>query len=604
MKKSTGITRMARHLLAIVLTVSLVCGLAGLEDGAYAASGKSPFANTRSSYNHNSRFNGNLIVNGVDVSYFQATGSDWKAAKLNGCDFSIMRVTYTTYGNGSLNIDSKFATHYSKAKAAGVMKGVYVFSQAKNATEARKEAQYAVNRLRALGIGPKDLELPVYMDYEFAGKSSGKNKGRLYGLKQKAAIQAVNAFADVIRVNGYDPGVYANTNFFRSYLANGTGLAADIDQWCAQYYNMCQSPCGYTKWQYSSTARVNGIKYYSTNKIGSTDVDFWYLNKNVNKSPMTTIYGNTNLNYTGSAVRPTLEIYNGGTLLKEGTDYIVGGINNVKKSNSGAYAYVKGIGRYGGYALVPLTIDSGYINHIGLSKVGGAIFTNKSGSSYSIGSNNSGAYVRNVAAGTTAKTLLSKIALKSSYSGKYTLNVIDAKGSKVADGTKVSTGMMVGVYSGSTLKGTADITVNGSTINNTGANYLKTVNRSLVTVPTITQTVTNVVSGKSANGTLVVDGKGGKATIKEFQKFLGVKQTGKITIKKKYKKFSKGVTAKKYGNKKDPTVKAMQKWLGIKADGVWGKSTSKALQKKLGVKRDGYFGKNSMKALQRYLNNR
>ena len=604
MKKSTGITRMARHLLAVILTVSLVCGLAGLEDGAYAASGTSPFANTRSSYNHNARFNGNLIVHGVDVSYFQATGSDWKAAKLNGCDYAIMRVTYTTYGNGSLNIDSKFATHYSKANAAGVMKGVYVFSQAKSAAEARKEAQYAVNRLRALGIGPEDLELPVYMDYEFAGKSSGKNKGRLYGLKQKTAIEAVNAFADVIRTNGYDPGVYANTNFFKSYLANGTGLASDIDMWCAQYYNMNQSPSNYTKWQYSSTARVNGILYYSTNKIGSTDVDFWYLNKNANSAAKTTIYGNTNLNYTGNAVKPVLEIYNGGTLLKEGTDYIVGGINNVKKSSSGAYAYVKGIGKYGGYALVPVTIDSGYINHIGLSKVGGVIFANKSGSSYSIGSNSNGAYVRNVPAGTTAGTLLSKIALKSSYSGKYTLKVIDARGSNVADGTRVSTGMMVGVYSGSTLKGTADITVNGSAINNTGANYLRTVNRSIVTVPTVSQQISNVLSGKSTNGALVVDGKGGKATIKELQKFLGVKQTGKITIKKKYKKYSTGVTSKKYANKKDPTVKAMQRWLGVKADGVWGKGTSKALQRKLGVKADGKFGKNSMKALQRYLNSR
>ena len=54
--------------------------------------------------------------------------------------------------------------------------------------------------------------------------------------------------------------------------------------------------------------------------------------------------------------------------------------------------------------------------------------------------------------------------------------------------------------------------------------------------------------------------------------------------------------------KKDPTVMALQKWLGIKADGVWGKGTSKALQKRLGVKANGKFGKSSMKALQRYLN--
>lgn len=603
---------MARHLMVLMLTVSLVSGLAVLGDGAYAAtSTSSPFANTKSSYQHNSRFDGNLIVHGVDVSYFQSAASDWKKAKLAGCDFSIMRVTYTTYGNGSLNIDSKFATHFNKAKAAGVMKGVYVFSQAKSVTEARKEATYAVNRLKALGIGPEDLELPVYMDYEFAGKSSGKNKGRLYGLKKATAINCVNAFAEVIRSYGYDPGVYANTNFFKSYLGNGTSLASDIDMWDAQYYSRNESPSNYTKWQYSSTARVNGILYYSTNKIGSTDVDFWYLNKRKNASPITTIYGNTTLDYTGSAVLPTLNIYAGSKLLKEGSDYIVGGINNVKESTSGAYAYVKGIGSYGGYALVPLTIDADYIKHIGLAGVGGAIFANADGASYTIESNATGGYVRNVASGTTADKLLSNIELKSSYTGKYTLAVIDAKGKKVSGSTKVTTGMMVGVYSGSTLKGTADITVKGDTLNDRGANYLKKVNRAAITTPkvastsvasTVVQKVVSAVTGKTASGDLVVDGKGGKATIKALQDFLNVKQTGKITVKKNLHKYNKSVTSIKYG-KKDATVKAMQKWLGVKADGVWGKGTSKALQKKLGIKADGYFGRNSMKALQRYLNN-
>ena len=210
-------------MIVLVLTVCLVTGLAGAADPAFAvSSSKSPFANTKSSYQHNGRFDGNLIVHGVDVSYFQSMSSDWNKAKRNQCDYAIMRVTYTTYGNGSLNVDSKFATHFTKARAAGVMRGVYVFSQAKNAAEAEKEAQYAINRLKALGIGPKDLELPLYMDYEFAGRSSGKNKGRLYGLTKAKAIEAVNAFANVVRANGYDPGVYANTNFFKSYPV-GTG---------------------------------------------------------------------------------------------------------------------------------------------------------------------------------------------------------------------------------------------------------------------------------------------------------------------------------------------------------------------------------------------
>ena len=605
MKHSTC-RRTAQIALILMLTISLITGAAVTGENAYAVSSSgSPFANTRSSYQHNGRFDGNLIVNGVDVSYFQSMSSDWAEAKKNGCDYAIMRVTYTTYGAGNLYIDSKFSTHFSKAKAAGVMKGVYVFSQARNASEGRKEAQFAVDRLKALGIKPKDLELPVYMDYEFAGSRSGRNRGRLYGISQKSAIEAANAFCDVIRANGYDPGVYACTNFFGSYLGNGAKLATDIDLWCAQYYSRNESACNYTKWQYTSTARVSGVLYYSTNKIGSTDADFWYLNRKANKSPKTTIYGNTNLKYTGSAVKPKLEIYDGSTLLKEGTDYIIGGINNVNKSTSGAYAYVKGIGKYGGYALVPIKISKKYIKHIGLANVGGAIFKNGKKSSYTIGSNDNGGYVRNVPAGTTAGTLLSNLKLKKGKTG-YALAVIDAKGNKVDSKTKVTTGMMVGVYKDSTLAGTADITVNGSAINDKGANYLKKVSRTAVYVPvktSVVQKVVTAVTGKEANGDLVVDGKGGPATVKELQKFLKVQQTGKITIPKKLRKYNKSVKSVKTG-KTDATVVAMQKWLGITADGVWGRGTTKALQKKLGVKADGYFGPASMKALQRYLNSR
>ena len=595
MSITNKLSGIAVHMIVLVLTLCLVTGLAGFDNNVYATSSSgSPFANTKSSYLHNGRFDGNLIVHGVDVSYYQAVGSDWNKAKKNKCDYSIMRVTYTTYGSGSLNIDSKFATHYKKAKAAGVMAGVYVFSQAKNAGEARKEAQYAVNRLKALGIKPKDLELPIYMDYEFAGRSRGRNRGRLYGITRKKAIESVNAFADVIRANGYDPGVYANTSFFNKYLANGNGLSSDIDLWCAQYYNRNESPSLYTKWQYTSTAKVKGVKFYSTNKIGSTDADFWYLNRKTNPKPITQIYGNTNLNYTGKAVRPVLEIYAGKTLLKEGTDYIVGGINNVAKSSSGAFAYVKGIGKYGGYALVPITIGSGFIKHIGLSGVGTSVITNKSGSTYSIGNSNKGSYVRNVPAKTTASKMLGKIKSKKS---KYTLAIIDAKGKKVSGSTAVATGMMVGVYKGSTLVGTADITVNGKAINNTGANYLRKANRKS-SVPVNSSTGSATVG----NGKLDVDGEGGPATVKALRKFLGVNHTGKLKIKKSLRKYNTSVKSRKNSSKSDPTVKAMQKWLGVKADGKWGKNTSKALQKKLGINASGYFGKKSMKALQRYLN--
>lgn len=557
MKNSSRITRAARHIMVLMLTFSLVTGLAAAgHDADAATSTGSPFANTRKSYQHNTRFDGNLIVNGVDVSYFQSAASDWAAAKRNGCDFSIMRVTYTTYqSSGNMYIDSKFATHFNKARAAGIMKGIYVFSQAKSADEARAEAQFAVNRLKALGIGPKDVELPVYMDYEFAGKSSGKNKGRLYGLKPATAVEAVNAFADVIRANGYDPGVYANTNFFKSYLGNGANLAPDIDMWDAQYYKRNESPANYTKWQYTSTAKVDGILYYSTNKIGSTDADFWYLNRRVNPKPITAIYGNTTLNYTGGPVRPNLVIYEGNKQLKEGVDYIVGGINNVNQG-TGAYAYVKGIGSYGGYALVPVTIGTGFINHIGLSSVGGAVFTNANGGSYSIGTSDFGGFVRNVPAGTTAGAFLGKIALKSNYKNKYTLAVIDAKGNKVAANTKLSTGMMVGVFSGSTLKGTADITINGDSINERGANYLAHVSRSSYSAPAAAATAaaTNV----SVKATSIKSLSKGKKSFTVKVKKLKKSQANGYEVRYSTSKSMSGATVKTVGTKYNKVKKKIK----------------------------------------------
>lgn len=117
--------------------------------------------------------------------------------------------------------------------------------------------------------------------------------------------------------------------------------------------------------------------------------------------------------------------------------------------------------------------------------------------------------------------------------------------------------------------------------------------------------VLKVWSGKlpaKADGKLKVDGKGGLKTVNRLQAFLGVAQTDGITIRKDLQKYVPSLTAYDYGNG-SPTVKAMQKWLGLSnPDGLWGANTSKALQKKVGVTADGIFGTNSMKALQTYLN--
>lgn len=339
--------------LSLLITLSLVAGVFPVIDQAYAASEfkyASPFSKTGyDTYYHNGRFTGNLIVNGVDISDWQSKNCRFADAKAAGVDYAIMRVTWTSYGKSTLTLhnDDNFATQYKNAKANGVMRGVYVFSQAKNATEGAKEATFAINRLKELGIGPKDLSLPVYMDYEFAGGVLG----RMHGISRTAATNAAVAFCNTIKAAGYTPGIYANTSFFGSYISTGQ-FAPDVDFWCAQYYKRNESGVKYTKWQYSSSAKINGMLSY-TGAQGKIDVDFWYLNKKNAESSVAKIYGETQLT-VAEAKAPKFTIKNGDKVLKEGKDYSIGGIrNNVAGTG---YAYIKGIGSYGGYALVPLKI--------------------------------------------------------------------------------------------------------------------------------------------------------------------------------------------------------------------------------------------------------
>ena len=344
----------ASKVMVCALTVCILSCAAffdGFADAASEFKYASPFSKTGyDTYYHNGRFTGNLIVNGVDISDWQSKNCDFGKAKAAGVDYAIMRVTWTSYGKSSLTLhnDDNFYSQYKNAKANGVMTGVYVFSQAKNATEGKKEAEFAIKRLKALGIGPEDLNLPVYMDYEFAGGALG----RMHGISKTAATNAAVAFCNTIKAAGYTPGIYANTSFFNSYIVTSQ-LAPDVDLWCAQYYKRNQSGVNYTKWQYSSSAKIDGMLSY-TGAQGKIDVDFWYLNKsNAASSVVTKICGKTTLS-VADAKAPKFKLYAGDKLLKEGRDYSVGCIRNNKKGNG--YVYIKGIGSYGGYALIPIKI--------------------------------------------------------------------------------------------------------------------------------------------------------------------------------------------------------------------------------------------------------
>ena len=204
-----------------------------------------------------------------------------------------------------------------------------------------------VARLKALGIGPNDLDLPIYMDYEYNSRLTSKN------LSKSTGTAAANAFCAVIRSNGYQPGIYANLTFFRNKL-DVSSIGSDVDMWCAQYNSSCGLATRYSKWQYTSSGKINGILNYLGLWKSSVDCNFWYLDPNSKLSGSATVSGGTgSYSYTGAPVQPSVKVTKGDKELKAGVDYKVGYLNNVKPGQ--AYVYVRGLGSYSGYQLIPFT---------------------------------------------------------------------------------------------------------------------------------------------------------------------------------------------------------------------------------------------------------
>ena len=316
-------------LLIAVLTVAVVFETATPSFAFSTFKKKSPFSKTGySTYYHNKdKFDGYRVVHGVDVSEFQsASKSSFSTAKKNGVDFAIIRVSGTYYGKKDLVTyeDDGWKTHFKKARKAGVMTGLYHFSQAKTEAEARKEADWIIKKYEA-GIkemygndaNPRAyLDMPIYMDYEF------QSGCRIKSLSKSQRTENAKAFCERIEEKGYSAGVYGSTYFlFNSVSGKEIGKTYDI--WAAQYWKKNEyDKSDYSKWQYSSSARISGIRNTSGNKT-NVDVNFWYLKRyrTVSDKSASDIANCTisaepkSILYTGSPIKPTVSVTHNDTKL-------------------------------------------------------------------------------------------------------------------------------------------------------------------------------------------------------------------------------------------------------------------------------------------------
>lgn len=184
---------------------------------------------------------------GIDVSKWQGE-INWEKVKASGVDFAILREGY------GLQIDKKFKENCEKAKAAGMNIGVYHYSYASSAFDAKNEAEFCLGNIRVL-----ELEYPVCFDIE---------EKEMLKLSNETRTEIVKAFCEEIETAGYYATFYCNLNWLENYL-NYENLK-QFDLWLARWSSTKPSQeCGI--WQYSSQGKIDGIN-------GNVDLDVSYKN--------------------------------------------------------------------------------------------------------------------------------------------------------------------------------------------------------------------------------------------------------------------------------------------------------------------------------------
>ena len=197
---------------------------------------------------------------GVDVSKYQKN-IDWEQIKKAGVSFVIVRIGYRGYGaSGTLVLDPMFEEHFTNVKNAGLKVGVYFFSQATTEEEAKEEA-FAC----AYVLNGRKLDYPIFFDTEASGASGGS--GRADGLGVADRTKCAVAFCEEVKANGYKPGVYASTLWYRNRVDLSSLTKYTI--WNA-HYGVASSPIDCALWQGTCTARLPGYK-------GDLDVNISYI---------------------------------------------------------------------------------------------------------------------------------------------------------------------------------------------------------------------------------------------------------------------------------------------------------------------------------------
>lgn len=184
---------------------------------------------------------------GIDVSEHQGW-IDWNAVAADGIDFAYVRLGNRGYTEGVVAVDDYFEYNLGAASEAGLDVGVYFFSQAVSADEAREEAQFVIDQLNG-----RSLDLPIAYDHEMVSADGA----RANTVDRATMTECAKAFCDTISAAGYSPIIYGNLHDLSRYHLS---QLTEYPLWLAEYDTVVPTaPVRFAMWQYTSSGTVAGI---------------------------------------------------------------------------------------------------------------------------------------------------------------------------------------------------------------------------------------------------------------------------------------------------------------------------------------------------------
>jgi len=201
------------------------------------------------------------VMKGIDVSKWQGK-PNWKKIAAGGVEFAMIRIGF--HGtSGSFGEDPSADHNLKGADENGILTGVYFYSLAKDALEAKAEAEWVLDK-----VGKYAVSLPIVIDYEMMENDASATAAE----RTEIAL----AFLRTVQNAGYEGMLYVPIDEWNNgNLWEKERILDEFKVWGADYETPSDKghPDGvtdYAMWQYSNTGRVDGIS-------GNVDLNYAYF---------------------------------------------------------------------------------------------------------------------------------------------------------------------------------------------------------------------------------------------------------------------------------------------------------------------------------------